>query len=65
MSRPCLTPGATYSLTVRGKRIIYEVTLPPDVKIPTHLEPLKMKLHDAMESALADVFFHKRIGSRP
>jgi hypothetical protein len=57
----CLTPGAVYNLKIQGKKIIYEVTLPPDVRMPTHLAPLKVALHNAMEGALVDLFFHKRI----
>ena len=57
----CLTPGAIYELTVRGKQITFKVTIPPDIKMPRYIAPLRDVLHDAVEKALADLFFIKRI----
>lgn len=57
----CLTPGATYTLTVRGRRIIHEITVPPGVTIPRDKRPLQAALHDAAEKALSDLFFPYRI----
>jgi hypothetical protein len=51
-AHPCKTPGAVYTITIRGNKVACEVTLPRGVRSPRDARAFKLAIHSAMEDAL-------------
>jgi hypothetical protein len=62
MSGNCKTPGAVYKISVTASEIVCRVAMPSEFRDDTRLmfaigiDPLKNRIHDGMEEAIAPLF---------